>query len=221
MPPAQRSKNNSQQQPRRWLDHLLVYATIAAAISAATAAGIGGWQAYLTRQNNIVSQRAFVYVEGPEIVHVISKTTGEPGVNIFIAMKNSGNTATKDLSVYFRCATSTDVLAEPWVLLYREKTAGLPQIIGPNQTVRSVCFFSKTQLKQMNEDKLHGYLMGEIVYRDRLDSGNLHRTQASFALIDLFVADAPKEAPPGTKGNILIGFVPTGQHNCADEDCPQ
>lgn len=222
MPRPPRDQGNPQQQPRHWLDHWLVYGTIAAALAAALAAVMSGWQAYLTRQNNIVSQRAFISIENPNVITALdSRDKTTKILSLWIPFVNSGNTATKELNLFARCAPSTDAMPEPWVLLYREKVERKPQIIGPHQTGKAYCTFPMDQIIQARAGSLHLYLMGEVIYRNRLDASAIHRTQFSWELIDINIIEPPKgPGIPEALPTVAVNFKPIGIHNCADEDCP-
>ena len=110
-------------------------------------------------------------------------------VQLGVPIINGGNTATKNMTFFARCAPSADPLPEPWVLLYRETPARVPQIIGPHQTGRAYCDFTLDQVRNMRDGKLHGYLMGEAVYKDRLDDLVIHRTQFAWELTDINIVD--------------------------------
>jgi hypothetical protein len=130
-----------------------------------------------------------------------------------ITIINSGNTPTKNLTFFIRCAPSAEDLPEPWVLLYRGTPEWTPGVIGPHATVTALCGFNHSQMTQISEKTMYGYLLGDITYHDRLDSSSEHRTQFSFKIVDL---------PFDTNGNVAGLHTDTvGRHNCADEECPQ
>jgi hypothetical protein len=92
--------------------------TLAAVI---TYTGFQIWQTFLIRSNNVVSQRAFVFVDSPGgnvVIDAKDKMTKD--FLISVPFINGGNTASKNLTTFIRCAPLTDSLPEPWVLLYRE-----------------------------------------------------------------------------------------------------
>jgi hypothetical protein len=107
--------------------------------------GVQIWQTMLIRRNNVVSQRAFLFVGNPAPVIGIGNATTVTGVGnkakakaaktivFMVPVLNSGNTATKDFSVFLRCARSVDTTPEPWTLLNTDKTAS-PNKIGPHET---------------------------------------------------------------------------------------
>jgi hypothetical protein len=75
----------------------------------------------------------------------------------------------------------------------------------------------------MRDGKLHGYLMGEATYKDRLDDSVLHHTQFAWELLNINIVDPPPQVlamAPNAPPNVLVSFVPRGVHNCADEECP-
>jgi hypothetical protein len=126
-----------------------------------------------------------VYIGGFSPFIAISKETKERMVVLQLLLTNGGNTPTKNLHFFFRCAPSVDPLPEPWVLLYREKPEYIPQVIGPKATVTTACEFTASQLTDMTTGKLHGYILGEIFYEDLLEPGTVHRTQYSQEYTDV------------------------------------
>jgi hypothetical protein len=199
------------------------------------AAGFTWWQAYLARQNNIVSQRAFVHISDFK-VDIIRTPDGTYSLRIATPFVNSGNTATKDFAFYIRCAPAVIDAPEPCVMLNPEITK-IRQLLAPHQTQPALCSFPMTHIRQTKDGNAHAYVLGDITYRDRLDSSMLHRTQFSFELVDINIIDPPAQvaqtapnaasAPAATPSTpnaiapiVFVYFQPRGQHNCADEDCP-
>lgn len=218
-----REQKESKQEDHKW-PRRTAWAAIAYTVITLIVLIVNGYQTYLIRSNNVVSQRASVYVDYQLIVSKGMTKEKTPFLNIQIPMINSGNTATKNLKFLIRCAPSTDALPEPWVLLYREKIETLPQIIAPHQTARVICGFPLDQIEAVKAGKLHAYLMGEITYFDRLDDYTLHRTQFDWEIIDVIFTD--EKIDPVTKAVIVperidLNAQGRGQHNCADEDCPK
>ena len=208
------------QKPENWVAFLTLLAVL-------TYTGIQMWQTWLMHENNIVSQRAFIYIEAPKIhVSIDQRDNGTEQVVFTSLLANSGNTPTKDLHTYIRCAPAIEALPEPWVLLYREKLEGVPEVIGPHQTVFADCALKVSQLIDIQSGRLHGYLMGEILYHDGIDKTAIHRTQFSWEMVDVNVVPALLRPPymqvgPSSVNSIFIKYKPIGKHNCADDDCPQ
>jgi hypothetical protein len=200
------------------------YVSLLTLLAVATYTGFQIYQTYLIRDNNIVSERAFIFNEGPQvsIARYIKDNTIRAVIGVpFI---NGGNTATKGLTTTIHCAPSVEAPPEPWVLLYRDKVEQTPEVIGPHQTVKVYCGFTLDQLRQIRDGKLYGYLIGESVYQDRLDDRVTHRTQFSWEVTDINIEDPPPNfvaIQPNAAPNVRMNFVPRGQHNCADEECPK
>src|SRR5208337_4000568 len=113
---------------------------------------INAYQAYLIRQNNIVSQRAFVAVLVPQLIMAKdpSKTKEfEKTVIVSIPLTNSGNTPTKRLQLFIKCAPSVEILPEPWALLQKEKIEHIPQVIGAHQQVLSQCGYTFDHIQKV------------------------------------------------------------------------
>lgn len=176
--------------------------------------GVQIWQTIVISGNNIVSQRAFIYSSAHQLVTALSpQDKFVTNVAVIVAFTNSGNTPTMDLELFVRCAVSLDSLVEPWGLLNQGPIERLPQFLGPHATSTGICTFPFAQFQKIIKGELHGYLIGDISYRDRLAPGILHKTQFSEELTTANFDD-------GTKVSSGI-FVIRGKHNCADEECPQ
>jgi hypothetical protein len=181
-----------------------------------TYTGIQAYQTHLIYKNNIVSQRAFVYIDMVKSTpynFIDPKDKTVNGLGVLFHLVHSWNTPTKNLITYTRCAPSVEDLPEPWVLLYRGTTESVPGVIGPHATITSLCGFTPSEMKQISDKTMYGYLLGDISYHDQLDWSSEHRTQFSFKIVDL---------PLDTNGNVAgmrTGNV--GRHNCADEECAQ
>jgi hypothetical protein len=216
---------------------------VLALIVSGVAAGFTWYQAYLVgegnelaRKNNIVSQRAFVYFSPNTQPGITGETIAPTRVNFFGTLSNSGNTPTKDLTFFFKCAPSGEDLKEPWSIFRQGKDQPErgPQFIGGHASVPVGCGFSWEQMLEMQAGRLFGYLMVEAVYWDRLDVKTKHMTQATFMLTQVFVQPekiemipAPANLPnfPPLKRTISplliqMAIINRGAHNCADEECP-
>jgi hypothetical protein len=200
------------------------YVSLLTLLAVATYIGFQIYQTYLIRDNNIVSERAFIFNDGPQVSLALYTKDNTKRALMAVPFINGGNTATKGLTTTIRCVPSVEALPEPCVLLYREKVKRTPEVIGPHQSVRVYCGFPIDQLRQIRDGKLYGYLMGESVYRDRLDDSVTHRTQFSWEVTDINIEDPPPDVfaiPPNAAPKVQMNFVPRGQHNCADEECPK
>jgi len=195
------------QKPNNWIRLLTLLAVL-------TYTGIQAYQTSLIYKNNIVSQRAFVYIgQSMPVTMIDPKDKTIRSLGVLFSLINSGNTPTKNLTVFTRCVPSAEDVPEPWVLLYRGTPEWVPGVIGPHATVTSLCGFTSGQMKQISEKILYRYLLGDITYYDRLDWGPAHRTQFSFKIVDL---------PLDTSGNVTgMRTDNAGRHNCADDECPQ
>jgi hypothetical protein len=213
------------------------YATpiaVAALIVSCLAAGFSWYQAHLigqanelTRQNSIISQRASVAL-GIGQIQIVRQS--EPkAVNISAFLINNGNTPTKHLQFIYRCVPSADELPEPWSLFRqtKEQFEHLPVFIGAHGTVPTGCSFPWDQIQQIANKKLFGYVMADIIYFDRLDPGERHRTQMALFMSEVNIIVPKKIKMPN--GDEVIAdpnygfeaaFEGRGQHNCADEECP-
>jgi hypothetical protein len=67
----------------------------------------------------------------------------------------------------------------------------------------------------MADKTLFGYIMVDISYLDRMDKSVRHRTQKSLKLWQVTIGSNCSQM------SITDGLIPVGQHNCADDECPQ
>lgn len=187
--------------------------SILALVLAGCAATLALWQAVRAKQNEVVSQRAFVHVSGPQTTIVPDPQDKTAAALVLTAvLTNSGNTPTKNLRFFMRCVTAREPVEEPWTLLFQDKIEKLSLMVGPHATANAQCSFSPTQLWQIGEGKLYGYVLGDVTYHDRFDDKTLRRTQFSWRLSDV------RLDPVGR--TVALTAIPQGQHNCADEECP-
>lgn len=187
--------------------------SIAALVLAGCAAALAIWQAMLARQEHVASQRAFVHVAGPQTAVVPdAKDRSAAALLVTAVLTNSGNTPTRNLRFFMRCVTASTPVEEPWTLLFQDKIEKLSLMIGPHATASARCTFTPTQLWQIGEGKLQGYVLGDIAYTDRFDDKTLRRTQFAWRLSDVRLDPAAR--------TVALTAVPQGQHNCADEECP-
>jgi hypothetical protein len=218
MPRPETEQPKPKQESRHRLDYYLVYATIAAAVAATLAAGMTGWQAYLTRQYNVLSQRAAVSISlQAEYLSVEADGATPKAVNFLFLLANSGNTATHSLSLLVKCLPSAEDLQEPWSLLRQGPTpfgGNVPTFIGAHGSETSGCSFPFNQIIQMRDEKLFGYILVDISYFDRLERNVLHRSQKALKLWQVTVKTNVK--PPAVEQVLVLG-----KHNCADEECTE
>jgi hypothetical protein len=199
--------NGGSDRQRDWHGQLPIAISIVALLVACAAAAFTLWQMMVTRG----SQRAFIHASGPQVLTVVEDKAVK-AVNFAVVFTNSGNTPTRNLMYFVRCATSKELVPEPWDLIHREKVEKLPQLIGPYATASAQCGFTANQMEQMSEGKLFGYVLGDVSYNDRRDAKTLRRTQFSWRLTDVSMD------PAGDR--VALTAVNDGQHNCEDDDCP-
>jgi hypothetical protein len=187
--------------------------SVLALVLAAGAAALSIWQAVLAKRNEVLNQRAFIHVAGP-LTSVVPDAQDRSAASLLVTavLTNSGNTPTKDLRFFIRCVTSGTPVDEPWTLLFQDTIEKRALMIGPHATANAQCTFSPTQLWQIGEGKLYGYVLGDIAYHSRSDDKTLRRTQFAWRLSDV------RLDPVGC--SVALTAVPQGQHNCADEECP-
>ncbi len=199
---------------------------------------VSAYQTYLIRSNNVVSQRAFVsvafkagtlaYAATPKKLTLgsISDSVSEGAagiaiVNFIAELTNSGNTGTKNLTFFLKCATSVERLQEPWSILYQGVSNPLktPQFIGPHSSSQLICGYSGEQIRAISKGTLFGYIMLDATYQDRLID-EWHKTHSTVTIAQAeFV---PAIEPSGTRGFAVNAVLATyGNNNCADEECPK
>ena len=215
------------------------YATpiaILAFLASCAAAAFAYWQATLVQEsntiaikNNIVSQRAFTYTALTQ-TYFSPDAINPQAINFLFNPTNSGNTPTRNLTVFYKCVPAAEDVQEPWVLLYQggETIRQIPQFIGPHASGPVACSFPIEQIKSMVDGKLFGFVMIDVTYHDRLDVEPVHKTHTALRLSNIVYKPAQPAAgtlPPGQPPQIapaqfLTVLEPRGRHNCADEECP-
>jgi hypothetical protein len=172
-------------------------------------------QARLMRENNIVSERAFVGgVQLNAIPALAAEDRKTKIVAIQLVLSNSGNTPTKNFTGLIRCVPSVEALSEPWALLHNGTAPEpVPNFIMPHGNAFMTCTFPADQMVQVQDGKLHAYVLADITYRDRVDPNASHRTEFEYE-----VATVTLDPDKGQWGGASL--TPKGKHNCADEECP-
>jgi hypothetical protein len=179
--------------------------------------GMQGCQTYLISQNNVISERAFV---SPAMAGLYLGTLDDaaktPGLAVVFSLSNNGGTPTKDLTSKIICEPSINVPTEPWELIKQHKIDTTPIFIGARAGVQVQCSFSMDQIKQMSGGSLHGYILGDVTYWDRIDPATKHRTEYAYELFSPTIT-----ITNGIITNVTSAAIGVGKHNCADEECPK
>ena len=197
---------------KHWLDFGIALLLLATAAGTGVAAWYTFRQWVTARDTLVVSQRAFVTVGNFGSIVGVGDDQKPSNLTIDIPLLNSGNTRTRDLQLLFKCRTSTQDLVEPWGLLHQEKVDHLPQVIGPHADSHTYCTFSKDDISRMKNGSLFGYVLGEVTYYDIFNPNDRHITQIARQVSILGYTETPAA--------VFSYITPIGQHNCADEDCP-
>jgi len=221
---------------QKWIQRT-AKAAIGYTILTAIIMGVSVYQTYLVRSNNVVSQRAFIsfgfragptsysatpkhFTVGSVLDAATNAATGIAVVSFITDVSNSGNTATKNLTFFLKCAASNERLQDPWSILYQGVSNPIksPQFIGPHANAQVTCGYSGEQIAAISKGVNFGYIMIDATYQDRLVDA-WHKTQATVTIAQ--VQYVPTVEPSGTIGqgvNIILATY--GKHNCADEECP-
>src|ERR1700687_541395 len=89
------------------------YVALVTLVAVLTYTGVQIWQTSLIRQNNVVSQRAFV---SPQLLGLYPGFNPEklPAMGVFVTLDNNGATPTLDLISKIVCEPSVTKAIEPW-----------------------------------------------------------------------------------------------------------
>jgi hypothetical protein len=173
-----------------------------------------------TLMANKAAQRAYVFPALAQ-TYFSNDLINPVAINFLINFANNGNTATKNLIFFLKCAPSAEDLDEPWILIDqgREKTEKTPGVLGPKGSATAGCSFTIDQLKDMANKKLFGYILIDVSYEDGLSPGVIRKTQVSMKASAILYVPAHKEG--NNQINAAANFIweNKGKHNCADEDC--
>jgi hypothetical protein len=164
----------------------------------------------------VMNARAFVYATplGARI-GVLDGDNNFKIIRQVISMHNSGNTQTSHLIILFRCHTNPTTPEEPFVLLYKGDVNPMPQLIGPKANISVNCDFTFDQMTAIQNQKLHGFVIGQMLYNDVIEKETRHRTDYCAEFMDVTLNAS---ADPPTFFSTLEA---AGRHNCADDDCPK
>jgi hypothetical protein len=184
---AQRAEQNNKDEskwPKRTAIAAIIYAGITAVILLATV-----YQAYLTRSNNVVSQRAFIFPVVGQPVGIF-EAGNVKSINFNLTLTNSGNTPTRELTFFYKCAPSAEDMREPWVILHQGpgQSEGATISKGPHGSIPLMCTFPFDQIEQIASGKLFVYLLIEVTYKDSLDDSVIHKTQSAFKICKLVIS---------------------------------
>jgi hypothetical protein len=232
---AQRREQTEREKQNKWPKRTAIAAIVYTVVTFLIML-IYGWQNYLIRSNNVVSQRAFIsfgFRPGASVDAATPKTFtlndiqdalthGAPpsALSFVVDITNGGNTGTKNLTFLLKCVPSSQDMNDPWPLLYEGKNNPIkvPQFIGPHTTLQSGCAFPMQQVSAMQAGILFGYVMIDATYQDRL-TDDWHRTEATGRVQQITMI--PGVGSGGSMGvNVTAILVTYGNHNCADEECP-
>jgi hypothetical protein len=168
------------------------------------------WQT--SQETLIESQRAFVIFHTG---HVTPNGNG-PSFDITFKIGNDGNTATGGLRIILNCIRQGLPAEEPFDFLKWNDRETFRDIIPPKSeidiapNVRANCHFSFDEVGSIRDGILHAYLLGEARYADIITRK---------PRVTEFAKELTAEIG-AIPGNAIISAISRGQHNCADEDCP-
>ena len=116
-------------------------------------------------KTNNISQRAFVYTTLLQSYISPNPLTDPQAINFVFGLVNGGNTPTRGLKFFIRCAPSDKAYGDPWPLLEPDKTKETPGFIGPKATVTVPCSFTFTQIQKIAAGNSHGYVLLNVMVR--------------------------------------------------------
>jgi hypothetical protein len=168
--------------------------------------GVSVYQAGLIAANNVVSGRAFVSVAYATLIPnaIVQATdpegnlTGaqELGLGFPVLLVNNGGTPTKNLRAVVDCEPFVNKPLEPWDALKQHKLALTPISLGAHSSTPEICGFTNDQLKKMYLKQMYGYVVGKVIYRDRIDASIEHVTEYAVAVIPVIQFPVAGHAPP-------------------------
>jgi hypothetical protein len=155
------------------------------------------------------SQRAYVFSDITDL-HGVPNGPG----NVFIKhVTNSGNTATRKLMYSVQCKDlpSTTPVNDPFDLFRWNLAKMSPDVVGAHQTKglfpsdAASCDVTERVILPIRDGTITRYIAGQIIYYDYVNTACRHVTEFAEKLVIHFD---------------VMSTVPQGNHNCADEDCP-
>jgi hypothetical protein len=173
-------------------------------------------QAVISKQYNhftALSQRPFVSIAPGN--SYVSGRSGNYMINYLIDFTNNGNTAATHAFKRSRCDKSKSDLAEPWSFMQSAKPPITQVFIGPHSSSQGGCSFAMDDMQQMEAGELFGYILADVAYTDPLSPKTPKRTQFEVRLEQVSIGK--------TNGGVVVVNAlmrSVGEHNCADDDCP-
>jgi len=173
-----------------------------------------------TLETNRATQRAFIYPVLLQTFFSPDAFNAADNVNFLYALNNSGNTATKNLTIRMACAPAAQEFKDPWVLMQQYDTRSPRGLVAPHAGQTAGCSFKTEQIKQMIGGKLFGYILIEATYEDRVSVAAKRISQYAVELTQLSYVAASADGPIKTPAQFVSALTNIGEHNCADEECP-
>jgi hypothetical protein len=166
-----------------------------------------------------IAQRATAHHSG-FLTHQIRE---DDNVGWIIAARfdNAGGSPTSGLTMHLRYLISENALPRDFDIDIELKPplvdSAIAGIIGPKQTITGLeLCLRDSVIRNIRDEKLHGYIAGWTTYLDTFDETNVH--------IAMFCSEVIREVGTPTPiysrikdARIAYRFCPT--HNCADKQC--
>jgi hypothetical protein len=221
---SKQPQRRPEQNKRHPLRDPIVWATVGIFLATAASVGVGWLQRETLEKTdktlrdtlaaNKAIERAFVSFDITHRAQDIVENGKVIGTSFQIFIKNSGRTPTKSLYSYGSCAPSDTHRGEPWDLSSQLTTTPSPAFIAPGEEIPFFCRMTSEQMDAISKGAKFGYFTMEALYRDRLNPDVMRLTENAFEIVIYGVTE-------GTGNNAVnVHLVPRGEHNCADEDCP-
>jgi hypothetical protein len=206
-----------------WVSLIVLVFTFIAAGWAAIEAGRLADTADHTERTQL---RAFVYFDKPvfQIFNIaepegfgvwnLAGSLGK-GASVSLTLVNGGDTPATPLKVVISCPA---VLAterppdDPFSLFKWDDKKAVSYVIGPKQTITigQCAELKEVEAGDTGTRLRRQYILGDAIYHDVIDPSIRHETQFAHEMIIL----------DPSFNNFSAISRPVGQHNCADEACP-
>jgi len=166
--------------------------------------------------------RAYVYAEGVRFTwHENKEKNKPPFIRLHILWQNSGNTPTRDLTLYSCRHLMPGDIPEDYGFLPEADTKYIPIQIPPKGQIAGEKFdVTSEQIQSVIEGKSNLYVWGIATYKDVFSPATGNHITRCCHLIDRFcITGNPRISPDDEDNGLRILPKLYGNHNCADDEC--
>ena len=205
------AKNANVSSGNKWTDPITIL-TVILAITSIGLVYISQKQAWLTRENAISTQRAFVFLKGIQFGQNLDPATNSVnGGNIAAVWENSGDTPTRRMNTVMNLRIETTDL--PYHFDFADNPSERRFALCPPKAVVAMTplTISLEQMDGIIAGTLHCHVWGWTEYNDVFIKTRRHRTE--------FACKVVLGGNARTQNGLSVASIILAQHNGANEEC--